>query len=76
MSTVQEIKTAIEHLALEERAELVAELCGWSDDDWDRQMKADAAAGSFDAINREADAAHEAGETRPLPFPFGRRKTE
>jgi hypothetical protein len=66
VSTVQEIKAAIEHLALEERAELVSELCGWSDDDWDRQMKADAAAGSFDALNREADAAHEAGETRPL----------
>jgi len=67
VSTVKEIKAAIEHLALEERAELVSELCGWSDDDWDRQMKADAAAGSFDALIRDADAAHEAGETRPPP---------
>jgi hypothetical protein len=31
MSTVQEIKVAIEQLPLEERAELVAELCGWQD---------------------------------------------
>jgi hypothetical protein len=24
-------------LSLEERAEITAELCGWTDDDWDRQ---------------------------------------
>lgn len=66
MSTVQEIRTAIEHLPLEERAGLVAELCGWSDDDWDRQMKADAASGGFGALNREADAADRGGQTKPL----------
>ena len=66
MSTVEEIKTAIQLLSVEERAEIVAELCGWADDDWDRQMKADAAAGKFDSLNREADAAHAVGETRPL----------
>jgi hypothetical protein len=37
MSTVDEIKTAIQMLSLEERAEITAELCGWTDDDWDRQ---------------------------------------
>jgi hypothetical protein len=51
MSTVQEIKSAIEQLPLEERAALIADLCGWSGDDWDRQMKADAAAGKFTALN-------------------------
>lgn len=55
MSTVAEIKSAIEQLSIEERAELIADLCGWTDDDWDRQMKADAAAGKFASINREAD---------------------
>jgi hypothetical protein len=35
MSTVEEIKTAIGRLSLEERAEITAELCGWTDDDWD-----------------------------------------
>jgi len=25
----------------------VADLCGWTDDEWDRQMKADAKAGKF-----------------------------
>ena len=54
MSTVQEIKSAIEQLPLEERAALVAELCGWTDDDWDHRMKADAAAGKFAAVNEAA----------------------
>ena len=71
VSTIQEIKTAIEHLPLEERAELVAELCGWSDDDWDRQMKADAKAGKFTALNRDAAQAQFTGETRPLPEILG-----
>jgi hypothetical protein len=66
MSTVEEIRTAIQKLTLEERAQITAELCGWTDDDWDRQMKNDAAGGKFAALNREADAAHAAGQTRPL----------
>lgn len=66
MSTVAEIREAIEKLSLEERAELLAELHGYEDDDWDRQMKADAAAGKFDAMNRAAEAEYRAGQTRPL----------
>ena len=66
MSTVEEIKSAIQRLSLPERAELVADLCGWTDDDWDRQMKADAVAGKFASLNHEADAAFAAGETRPF----------
>jgi hypothetical protein len=46
MSTMPEMKSAIEQLPLEERAALIADLCGWSDDDGDRHMKA-AAAGKF-----------------------------
>ena len=67
MSTVAEIKAAIDQLSPQERCELEALLHPWAEDDWDRQMKADAAAGSFDALIRDADAAHEAGETRPPP---------
>lgn len=63
MSTVAEIKQALANLTLEERAEILTELCGWSDDDWDRQMKADAVAGKFSALSRETDAAHAAGKT-------------
>lgn len=66
MSTVQEIKTAIEQLTLETRAELIADLCGWSDDDWDRQMKADAAAGKFSALNEDAERANRSGQASPL----------
>lgn len=43
MNTVAEIKQALANLTMEERAELLSELCGWSEDEWDRQMKADAA---------------------------------
>ena len=64
--TVEEIKAAIHSLTLEERAEIMAELCAWADDDWDRQMKRDAAAGKFDALTRDADAAHAVGKTIPL----------
>ena len=66
MSTVQEIKSAIERLPLEERAALVAELCGWTDDEWDRRMKADAKAGKFAALNEEAGDTYRSGQTKPL----------
>jgi len=66
MSTVAEIKAAIDQLSPQERCELEALLHPWPDDDWDRQMRADAAAGKFDALNREAEAAHAAGKTIPL----------
>ena len=66
MNTVEEIKSAIGRLSLEERAEMLAELCGWTDDEWDRQMKSDSATGKFDSLNRAADTAHAAGQTHPL----------
>ena len=66
MSKVEEIKTAIRMLSLEERAEIAAELCGWTDDDWDQQMKADGAEGKFEALNHEADIDHATGKMRPL----------
>lgn len=66
MSTVAEIKAAISKLSLEERAEIISELCGWTDDDWDRQMKNDATSGKFERINKEADDAHASGATVPL----------
>ena len=37
------------------------------DDEWDKQMKADAAAGRFDEMNRRALAEHEAGLTEEWP---------
>jgi hypothetical protein len=66
MSAVQQIKSAIERLPLEERAVLIAELCGWTDDDWDRRMKADAKDGKFAVLNEDAGNAYQAGQTKPL----------
>ncbi len=37
--SLAEIKTAIERLSFEERAELAAWLHGWKDDEWDEQRK-------------------------------------
>ena len=61
--TVAEIKAAIDQLSPEERCELEALLHPVEDDEWDRQMKRDVAAGKFDALNRETDEAHAAGKT-------------
>jgi hypothetical protein len=66
MSTVAEIYTAIQELSLQERCELEALLHPFEDDDWDRQMKRDAAAGKFDALHREAEAELAVGKTVPL----------
>ena len=66
MSTVEEIRTAIQKLSLEERAQITAELYGWTDNEWDSQMRDDAATGKFAALNQEADSAQAAGQTRPL----------
>ena len=45
MSTVAEIKAAIDQLSPQERCELEAWLHPFEDDDWDRQMKRDAGPG-------------------------------
>lgn len=61
-----EIREAIGKLSLEERAEITAELCGWADDDWDRQMQRDVLQGKFASLNRAGDTAQSIGQTRPL----------
>jgi hypothetical protein len=45
MSTVAEVRRAIEKLSPQERCELEALLHPWLDGDWDRQMQADAEPG-------------------------------
>jgi hypothetical protein len=45
VSTVAEIKAAIDQLSPQERCELEALLHPFEDDDWDRQMKRDAMPG-------------------------------
>jgi hypothetical protein len=65
--SLAELKTAIERLSFEERAELAAWLHGWQDDDWDEQIKRDVAAGRFDQILREVGADIRAGRLQALP---------
>lgn len=69
MSTVAEIKEAIDQLSPQERAELEALLHPRLDDDWDREMRADAAAGKFAGLIEEADAERRAGTLREFPKP-------
>ncbi|HEX4122654.1 MAG TPA: hypothetical protein VH619_18730 [Verrucomicrobiae bacterium] len=54
--SVQEIKEAVQHLSLEERAEIAACLHSWDNDVWDEQMKRDAASGKFAKLIAEVDA--------------------
>jgi hypothetical protein len=62
MSTIAEIKEAIAKLSPEDYCELMAELNPrLPDDEWDKQMKSDAAAGKFDEMNRRAEEDFKAG---------------
>jgi hypothetical protein len=66
MSTRREIKAAIEKLSPRDYAELMAMLHPPVDDDWDRQLKADVAAGRLDRLVEEARADIAAGRSRSL----------
>ena len=64
--SVAEIKDAVNKLPVQERLRLLAELCDWPDDEWDRQMKRDAAAGKFVGLNEEAGQAFKSGKVKSL----------
>ena len=66
MSSVAEIKRAIDRLSPQEYCELMAALHPFDDDDWDRQMKQDASAGKFAAMNEKAERDYAADRTTPL----------
>jgi hypothetical protein len=65
--SLAEIKTAIQQLSFENRAELAAWLHGWSDDDWDDQMKRDIASGKLDDLLREVEEDIKSGRVREMP---------
>ena len=65
--SLSDIKTAIQQLSFEERAELAAWLHGWKDDDWDEQMKRDIATGKLDSILHEVEEDIKAGRVREMP---------
>ena len=62
-----EIKTAIEQLSFEERAQLAAWMHGWKDDEWDEQMKRDVATGKLDDVLCEVEDDTRAGRLRDMP---------
>ena len=66
MTTLLEIKAAIEKLSPRDYAELMAMLHPPVDDEWDRQMMADVAAGRLDRLVEEGRADIAAGRSRPL----------
>jgi hypothetical protein len=65
--SVEQIKSAIERLSFEERAELTAWFHGWRDDEWDEQMKRDVAEGKLDDVLREVEDDIAAGRLRDVP---------
>ncbi len=65
--SVNEIKKAIEHLSVEERLDLMQWLNQSTDDEWDSQMKRDAAAGKFDKLIKEAETDYQQGRTTEFP---------
>ena len=67
MSTVEEIKAAIEKLSLEQRGEIARWFHGWTDDEWDRQMKDDAAAGRLNGLLDQVDREIKSGKLKDLP---------
>jgi hypothetical protein len=67
MSTVEEIKNAIEQLDFEQRTQLAHWMHGWEDDDWDKRIAADAKAGKLDHLIRKAKADAKAGRLRNFP---------
>jgi hypothetical protein len=67
MSTVEEIKAAIDKLSFSERARLERMLHGWTDDEWDKQIAAHATAGKLDKLLNKVDAEIDSGKLRDLP---------
>ncbi|HEX5398947.1 MAG TPA: hypothetical protein VFY06_07855 [Verrucomicrobiae bacterium] len=68
MSTVAEIKAAIPSLTLAEREDIARFLHQWTDDDWDRQMAADAEpGGKLHRLMEQAETEAKAGTLRDFP---------
>lgn len=70
MSTVEEIKAAIDQLSPRERCELNALLHDWPDDEWDKQMSADSGpGGKLDELKQQAESDASANRLRDFPTP-------
>ncbi len=68
MSRVEELKAAIDQLSPRERCELNALLQSWTEDEWDREMAADAApGGKLHALKLAAEEEAQAGRLQDFP---------
>ncbi len=68
MAQVEEIKAAIDQLSPRDRCELNALLQNWPEDDWDKQMAADAEpGGKLHALKLAAEEEAKAGRLRDFP---------
>jgi hypothetical protein len=66
MTSVEEIRAAIEHLPKRDLARFRRWFLKYDAEAWDRQLEQDAAAGRFDVLAREALREHRAGRTKLL----------
>ena len=69
MSTVEEIKRAIEQLPREDFWKVSEWVIEQRDDEWDRQIDEASAAGKLDFLFEEAEAERKAGTLREWPLP-------
>jgi hypothetical protein len=67
VSTVDEIKQAIERLPKTEFWRLSEWVIRKHDDEWGRQIEQDIRAGKLDKLAEEAVDEYKAGKTRPFP---------
>jgi hypothetical protein len=67
MSTVDEIKAAIEHLPPDEQVELLQWASDRAEEAWDRQIESDAASGCMDHVLNRVRADIRAGNVREMP---------
>ena len=65
--SLTEIQEAIANLTGEEREELRRWFEQFAEDDWDRQISADAASGKLDFLAKEASQAKQYGKLKPPP---------
>lgn len=66
MKSLQEIETAIAQLPKAEAHQLLNWLQDYLEDEWDRQIEADAKSGRLDKLSRRAEADIAANQVKPL----------
>lgn len=67
MSMVEKIKAEIDQLSFREKCELNALLHPLPDDEWDKQMRADAESGKLDWMFQDAERSERDGTAKEFP---------